>query len=104
METTTVSLAAAGSVGEQAGSVGRRDLARYTAQLAGALALNVGLLLVGLGLTGFAWRALCFLLLPPIMASAGAGFTFLFLNRMAIHSSPVAVDSLSGRAHVFSNR
>jgi hypothetical protein len=105
MKTTTVSSATAARVGQHAGSAGRRDLARYTAQLIGTLAINAALLLVGLGLTGFAWQALCFLLLPPMVASVGAGFTFLFLNRMALQPvSSVAVDSLRGRAHVVCNR
>ena len=64
----------------------RRALARHTVYLIGTLAFNAALLLAGVRLTGFAWQDLCFLLLPPMMAGAGAGFAFLVLNRMALES------------------
>jgi hypothetical protein len=82
MKTTTVQT----SVGEHADAVGRRALARQTVQLIGTLALNAVLLLAGVRLTGFACQDLCLLLLPPMVASAGAGFAFLVLNRMALQS------------------
>jgi hypothetical protein len=69
--------------------------ARYAVQLIGTLAVNAALLLVGVRLTGFAWEDVCFLLLPPMMASAGAGFAILVLDRMALRSAPPAVATFS---------
>jgi hypothetical protein len=70
MKTTTISST---SVKEHAGAVGRRALARCMVQLIGTFALNAVLLLVGARVTGIAWQDLCLLLLPPMVASAGAG-------------------------------
>jgi hypothetical protein len=64
---------------------------RYAVQLIGTLALNAALLLAGVRLTGFAWQDVCFLLLPPMMASAGAGFAILVLDRVALRSAVPAV-------------
>jgi hypothetical protein len=102
MKTTTVSST---GVGEHAGVVGRRVMARNTVHLIGTLAFNAALLLAGVRLTGFAWQDLCFLLLPPMVASAGAGFAFLVLNRMALQSAVSAVADLPpGHAYVAFNR
>src|ERR1700739_4694004 len=97
MKTTTCSST---GVSEHAGAVGRRALARCTVQLIGTLALNAALLLAAVRLTGFAWQDLCFLLLPPMVASAGAGFAFLVLNRMALQSAVPRrdADASAGRA------
>jgi Na+/citrate or Na+/malate symporter len=70
MRTTTISST---SVKEHAGAVGRGALARCMVQLIGTFALNAVLLLVGARVTGIAWQDLCLLLLPPMVASAGAG-------------------------------
>jgi hypothetical protein len=64
---------------------------RYAVQLIGTLALNAALLLVGVRLTGLAWQDVCFLLLPPMIASAGAGFAILVLDRMALRPAVPAV-------------
>jgi hypothetical protein len=68
---------------------------RYAVQLIGTLAVNAALLLVGVRLTGFAWQDVCFLLLPPMMASAGAGFAILVLDRMALRKAVPAVANFS---------
>jgi hypothetical protein len=102
MKTTTVSST---SVGEHAGAVGRRALARCIVQLIGTLAFNAALLLAGARLTGIAWQDLCLFLLPPMVASAGAGFAFLVLNRMAHRPAARDVADLPhGHAHVAFNR
>jgi hypothetical protein len=101
MQTTTVPST---GVGEHVGAVGRRALARCTVHLIGPLVINAALLLAGVRLTGFAWQDLCLLLLPPMVASAGAGFAFLILNRMALQSVvPAAADLPPGHAHVAFN-
>ena len=98
MQTTTGSST---GVGERAGAVGRRPVANYTVHLIGTLALNAALLLAGVRLTGLTWEDLCFLLLPPLVASAGAGFAFLVLNRMALQSVvPAGADLPPGHAYV----
>ena len=56
------------------------------------LAVNAALLLGGVLLTGFAWQDVCFLLLPPMMASVGAGFAILVLDRMALRPVPAVAD------------
>ena len=102
MKTTTVS---ATGVGERADAVGRRPLAGPRVHPIATLAFNAALLLAGVRLTGFAWQDLCFLLLPPMVASAGAGFAFLVLNRMALESMvPAVADLPPGHAHVAFNR
>ncbi|MGO9381345.1 MAG: hypothetical protein ACLP4W_04455 [Mycobacterium sp.] len=83
MKTTTLSRT---NVEAHAGAVYPRALTRHTVYLIGTLAFNAALLLAGVRLTGFAWQDLCLLLLPPMVASAGAGFAFLVLNRMALQS------------------
>jgi hypothetical protein len=90
---------------EHAGAVDRRASARHAVQLIGTLVLNVVLLVGGVRLTGFAWQDVCFLLLPPMVASAGAGVAFLVLNRMAMQSLvPAAADLPPGHAHFALNR
>jgi hypothetical protein len=102
MKTTTISST---SVKEHAGAVGRRALARCMVQLIGTFALNAVLLLTGARLTGIAWQDLCLLLLPPMVASAGAGLAFLVLNRMARQSAvPAVADLPLGHAYVAFNR
>jgi hypothetical protein len=55
----------------------------------------------GVLLTGFAWQYACLLLLPPTLASAGAGFASLVLNRMALQSPvPAVADLRPGHAHI----
>jgi hypothetical protein len=91
-------------VEEHAGAVDRRAPARHAAQLIATLVVNAVLLLGGVRLTGFAWQDLCFLLLPPMVASAAAGVAFLVLNRMAMQSLvPAAADLPPGYAHVALN-
>ena len=91
-------------VEEHAGGVDRRTPARHAVQLIGTLVFNAVLLVGGVRLTGFAWQDLCFLLLPPMVASAGAGVAFLVLNRMALQSLVPAVAELPpGHAHVAFN-
>jgi hypothetical protein len=106
METTTFpSTFPATGVGEHVGGVGRRALARCTVHLIGTLAFNAALLLAGVRLTGSAWQDPCLLLLPPMVASAGAGFAFLVLNRMALQSVvPAVADLPPGHAHVAFDR
>jgi hypothetical protein len=91
-------------VEEHAGAVDRRAPARHAVQLIGTLVFNAVLLVGGARLTGFAWQDLCFLLLPPMVASAGAGVAFLVLNRMALQSLMSAVSDLPpGHAHIALN-
>jgi hypothetical protein len=91
-------------VEEHAGAVDRRAPARHAVQLIGTLVFNVALLVGGVRLTGFAWQDLCFLLLPPMVASAAAGVAFLVLNRMALQSPmPAVADLPPGHAHVALN-
>jgi hypothetical protein len=91
-------------VEEHAGAVDRRTPARHAVQLIGTLVVNALLLVGGARLTGFAWQDLCFLLLPPMVASAGAGVAFLVLNRMALRSLMSAVSDLPpGHAHIALN-
>lgn len=91
-------------VAEHPGAVDRRAPARHAVQLIGTLVLNAVLLVGGVRMTGFAWQDLCFLLLPPMVASAGAGVAFLVLNRMALQSLVPAVAELPpGHAHVAFN-
>jgi hypothetical protein len=91
-------------VEEHAGAVDRRAPARHTVQLIGTLVFNAVLLVGGARLTGFAWQDLCFLLLPPMVASAGAGVAFLVLNRMALQSLMPAVSDLPpGHAQIALN-
>jgi hypothetical protein len=79
-------------VGERAGT-DRAVLAKCAVRLIGTLAFNAALLVAGIRLTGFAWQDVCLLLLPPMVASAGAGFAFMALNRMALRSEgPAALD------------
>lgn len=67
--------------------------ARYAVQLIGALAFNAALLLGGVRLTGIPWQDLCFLLLPPMAASAGVGFAILVLDQMTLRSpAPATAD------------
>jgi hypothetical protein len=66
--------------------------ASYAVQLTATLAVNAALLLGGVLLTGFAWQDVCFLLLPPMMASAGAGFAIIVLDRMALRPVPAVAD------------
>ena len=101
MKTSTLSST---EVEEHAGAVDRRAPARHAVQLIGTLVVNALLLVGGARLTGFAWQDLCFLLLPPMVASAGAGVAFLVLNRMALQSLVPAIADLSpGHAHVAFN-
>src|ERR1700757_645776 len=103
MKTSTVS-STRSEVEEHAGAVDRRAPARHAAQLIGTLVLNAVLLVGGVRLTGFAWQDVCFLLLPPMVASAGAGVAFLALNRMAVQSLvPAVADLPPGHAHVAFN-
>jgi hypothetical protein len=91
-------------VEEHAGAVDRRAPARHAVQLIGMLVVNAVLLVGGARLTGFAWQDLCFLLLPPMVASVGAGAALLVLNRMALQSLVPGVAELpSGHAHVAFN-
>jgi hypothetical protein len=91
-------------VEEHAGAVDRRAPARHAVQLIGTLVFNVALLVGGARLTGFAWQDLCLLLLPPMVASVGAGIAFLVLNRMALQSLvPAVADLPLGRAHIAFN-
>jgi hypothetical protein len=91
-------------VEEHAGGVDRRAPARHAVQLIGTFVVNVVLLVGGARLTGFAWEDVCFLLLPPMVASAGAGVAFLVLNRMALQSLvPAAADLPAGHAHIAFN-
>jgi Na+/citrate or Na+/malate symporter len=69
--------------------------AGYAVQLIGTLAVNAALLLVGVRLTGIAWQDLCFLLVPPMMAGAGAPFAILVLDRMALRKAVPAVANFS---------
>jgi hypothetical protein len=76
----------------------------HAVQLIGTFVVNVVLLVGGARLTGFAWEDVCFLLLPPMVASAGAGVAFLVLNRMALQSLvPAAADLPAGHAHIAFN-
>ena len=101
MKTSTLSST---EVEEHAGAVDRRAAARHAVQLIGTLVFNAVLLVGGARLTGFAWQDLCFLLLPPMVASAGAGVAFLVLNRMALQSLvPAVADLPPGHAHVAFN-
>ena len=98
MKTSTLSST---EVEEHAGAVDRRAPARHAVQLIGTLVFNAVLLVGGARLTGFAWQDLCFLLLPPMVASAGAGVAFLVLNRMALQSlMPAFSDLPPGHAHI----
>ena len=91
-------------VEERAGAVDRRAPARHAVQLIGTLMFNAVLLVGGARLTGFAWQDLCLLLLPPIVASVGAGIAFLVLNRMALQSLvPAVADLPPGHTHVAFN-
>jgi hypothetical protein len=105
VKTSTLSSTHWSTEGEKhAGAVDRRAPARHAAQLIGTLVFNVVLLVGGVRLTGFAWQDLCFLLLPPMVASAGAGVAFLVLNRMALESLvPAVADLPRGHAHVALN-
>jgi hypothetical protein len=59
-------------------------------RLIGTLAFNAALLLAGVGLTGLAWRALWVVLLPLMVAGAGAGVRFVVLNRMGLPPAATA--------------
>ncbi|MDT5257232.1 MAG: hypothetical protein QOD10_2312 [Mycobacterium sp.] len=101
MKTSTLSST---EVDEHPGAVDRRAPARHAVQLIGTLVVNAVLLVGGVRLTGFAWQDLCFLLLPPMVASAGAGVAFLVLNRMALQSLvPAVADLPPGHAHIAFN-
>jgi hypothetical protein len=90
---------------DRRGAADRRASGRHAVQLIVTLAVNVALLAGGVWLTGVAWRDLCFLLLPPMVASAGAGVAFLVLNRMALQSLvPAAAKLPAGHAHVALDR
>ena len=66
--------------------------ARQAIQLIAILAVNAALLVGGVWLTGFAWQDLCFLLLPPMVASGGADFALLVLDRMALEPPVPALE------------
>jgi hypothetical protein len=97
MKTTTVSSTTATVAGEHGNAMGPRAVASSTVRLIGTLAVNAAVLLAGVGLIGLAWRALWIVLLPLMVAVAGAGVRFAVLNRMAFApTAPAVADSPSG--------